>query len=209
MDTFTKYLQYKEELNSFSDMDYEKYTTKKNIEKLCSDNPFLKKLISNVNGMIFYLKGMEWDIDLYYDEYYDDMFDTFLYVNPDMRWTDRKIGRPENTIDYDKGDGECPCLIKKEFYNIIKKDINNVRLSDGNYLIGMEESFNQTEFFIVEPHRRNDSLFKEYLENSAHDYIKDNFNSPDFSFDNIPYKVKYSDEELNNFYHNRPNSLKV
>ena len=105
MDTFTKYLQYKEEIDSFSDMDYEKYISKKNVEKLCSDNPFLKEIISNVDGIIFYLKGMEWDIDLYYDEYYDNMFDTFIYVNPDMRWTDRKIGRPENTIDYDKGDG--------------------------------------------------------------------------------------------------------
>ena len=187
MKTFKDYITWRKRFYSITNQDYEYYINKRNILHLCSYNTNLRKILVKFYPTIkrtYFLMGMEWDIDV---GNYHQPTPAIIHINPEMRWTDRAVGREslEDIYPYEKWDGDHVEDIHPLWVDMIKDNINNITLSNGNYIILTD----QLELQIVEPFYRNTNLFKEYSDNYS--------------------TVIYSEKELNNFYHNRPHNLPV
>ncbi len=190
---YTEYLKFLEKIDTSSMSERNEYVKLENIINLCNNNPFLKNYLSQLKGntyKIYYCQEMEWDVDPFEVTWTDNMDPTFLYYNNFMEWERYMFDEVGDTISI--GDGFEPLELKEEWYYIfIKGEMDKITLDDGKYIIGTHSN----EYYIVDPHNYNKELFTTYLNN--------------FNEKGKYVGGPYSDEQLNNFYHNRPHNLPV
>jgi len=189
---YNEYVKLKKDIQIYSEEEWNEFVKLENLINLCDNNSYLKNYLINLKGTsydIYYCKGMEWDVDLFTDHWSTDMEPTFLYYDSMYEWERYIFDEDGNNISL--GDGFIPNELTEEWYNIIKKGIDKVKLDNGNYVIAGYGN----EYFIMEGDKRNKELFKNYLNqyNEKDDYVSD----------------IYTDKELNHFYHNRPHNLPV
>ena len=190
---YNEYLKFIEKIDTYSMSERNEYVKLENIINLCNNNPFLKNYLSQLKGntyKIYYCQEMEWDVDPFEVRWSDNMDPTFLYYNNFMEWERYMFDEVGDTISI--GDGFEPLELMEEWYYIfIKGEMDKITLDDGKYIIGTHSN----EYYIVDPHKYNKELFNTYLNN--------------FNEEGKYVEGPYSDEQLNNFYHNRPHNLPV